>query len=487
LTVGKKLMASVLAMMSVVLGITFASLYSLGKVGDELEKSTGPTSEKLALAGDLKATANIMRTGQRGLLLNAVQNDEKGLEKVRQEYAPRYQAARAMIARMKALLDSDAGRELAAALESHVHKHASCFQQIVELCTSGKIPDAFVLYREKGAPAGAAMEKTAGALMELVKNLMKDSAAAGHQKVVAAWWTAVLINIAAMLLVGLIAMTLRRITRTLRKVAVDLSEYTNQITSATAQIASTSQSLAQEACEQAAAIEETSAASQEVTSMIHRTADNSKNAAEVMETVDDRVTEGNRALDHMVASMEQITSSSDKIAKIIKAIDEIAFQTNILALNAAVEAARAGDAGMGFAVVADEVRNLAQRSAQAARDTAALIEDSIAKSKEGGSRLEHVARVVRSITESASKVKVLVDEVSLGTREQAVGVEEISKSVIQMEQVTQTAAAHAEESASACEEIAAQTQSLHDIAGQLESMVGISQDRTTNHAPRIAG
>jgi CHASE3 domain sensor protein len=164
LTVGKKLMASVLAMMSVVLGITFASLYSLGKVGDEMERSTGPTAEKLALAGDLKATANIMRTGQRGLLLNALQNDEKGLEKVRQEYEPRYQAARAMIARMKALLDSDAGRELAAALESHVHQHASCFQQILELCTSGRIPDASVLYREKGAPAGAAPWKKQPAL-----------------------------------------------------------------------------------------------------------------------------------------------------------------------------------------------------------------------------------------------------------------------------------------------------------------------------------
>src|SRR5205814_5925044 len=118
-----------------------------------------------------------------------------------------------------------------------------------------------------------------------------------------------------------------------------------------------------------------------------------------------------------VDSMDGITASSDKIFKINRVIDEIAFQTNILALNAAVEAARAGEAGMGFAVVADEVRNLAQRSAQAAKDTAALIEESISKSHEGKNNLNQVATGVRSITESADKVKVLVEEVKLGSEQ----------------------------------------------------------------------
>ena len=173
-----------------------------------------------------------------------------------------------------------------------------------------------------------------------------------------------------------------------------------------------------------------------------------------------------------MVSMNEINASSDKISKIIKVIDEIAFQTNILALNAAVEAARAGEAGMGFAVVADEVRNLAQRSAQAAKDTAGLIEESIAKSKDGKTKLGQVAAAVRSVTESASKVKTLVDEVKLGSEEQARGIEQVSKAITQMEHVTQTTAANAEETASASEELSAQSETLRAIVGRLNGMIG---------------
>jgi methyl-accepting chemotaxis protein len=188
--------------------------------------------------------------------------------------------------------------------------------------------------------------------------------------------------------------------------------------------------------------------------------------------VDQRVSEGNRTLVEMVESMQQITGSSDKISKIIKVIDEIAFQTNILALNAAVEAARAGEAGMGFAVVADEVRNLAQRSAQAAKDTAGLIEESIARSNEGSRRLDHVTQVIRTITESAAKVRTLVDEVNLGSQEQARGIAAISKSISQMDSVTQANAATAEQSASASEELSAQAEALENIARDLRTLVG---------------
>ncbi len=206
--------------------------------------------------------------------------------------------------------------------------------------------------------------------------------------------------------------------------------------------------------------------------MARKNAENSQSANALVTQSQQKFTETNHSLETMVVAMGDIKASSDKVAKIIKVIDEIAFQTNILALNAAVEAARAGEAGMGFAVVADEVRNLAQRCAQAAKDTAALIEESIAKSNDGKTKVDQVAVAIRAITEESAKVKTLVDEVSLGSQEQTRGIEQVAKALTQMEQVTQQSAANAEESAAAAEELTAQAATLMDVVGQLSAMVG---------------
>ena len=262
-----------------------------------------------------------------------------------------------------------------------------------------------------------------------------------------------------------------KLSNKLMGIVRSLSDGSSQVTSAVSQIAATSQTLAQGASEQAASLEETSAASQEIAAMNHKNADNSQYAAKEMAEVDRRIHASNAALGDLVSSMQEIKESGDNIAKIIKVIDAIAFQTNILALNAAVEAARAGEAGAGFAVVADEVRNLAQRSAQAAKDTTALIEESIAKSNAGNSKLQQITVVIQGIDESASRVKLLVDEVHQGSAEQARGAEQVSKAIQQMEQVTQSNAASAEESAAASQELSAQASAMNDIAHQLSEVV----------------
>jgi methyl-accepting chemotaxis protein/methyl-accepting chemotaxis protein-1 (serine sensor receptor) len=212
---------------------------------------------------------------------------------------------------------------------------------------------------------------------------------------------------------------------------------------------------------------------EEMASMTRMNAEHSRETAALMAEVELSVQASNEALRHMVLSMAGIGESSEKVARIIKTIDEIAFQTNILALNAAVEAARAGSAGLGFSVVAEEVRNLAQRSAQAARDTAALIEDSIAKSREGGQRVDEVATSIAAITKSANGVKKLVDAISEASRQQSQGIEQVSQAITRMERVTQTTAATAEQSAAASEQLNAEAETSMSVMGKVEAFVGV--------------
>jgi methyl-accepting chemotaxis protein len=267
------------------------------------------------------------------------------------------------------------------------------------------------------------------------------------------------------------AWTIRSLGKALADCVTVLAESAVQVAAASTQIASTSQSLSQGSSQQAASLQEVSASMEEMTAMTKRNAENSAEATAMMAATVTQVDRSNSALQEMVVSMGAIKLSSEKVARINKTIDEIAFQTNILALNAAVEAARAGEAGMGFAVVADEVRNLAQRSAVAARDTADLIEEAIANSNQGAAKLEQVATAIRGITDSASKVKGLVDEVNEASKQQTQGIGQVATAVTQVSAVTQTAAASAEESAAAAQELSAQSQTVSDLVRQLEALV----------------
>lgn len=279
----------------------------------------------------------------------------------------------------------------------------------------------------------------------------------------------------------------RSITRPIRAVAETLSSGAEHTASAAGQVSAASQSLAEGASEQAASLEETSSSLEEMASMTKRNADTAGKVKDLGNQARVAGDAGVNDMNAMVNAMDAIKASSDDIAKIIKTIDEIAFQTNILALNAAVEAARAGEAGMGFAVVADEVRNLAQRCAQAAKETSVKIEDAVRKSAHGAEISGKVAQSLQAIVAKARQVDEMAGEVAAASQEQSQGIEQVNKAVAEMDKVTQSNAANAEESASAAEELNAQADSLRDAVSELLQLVDGSNARLSARPATASG
>jgi len=345
--------------------------------------------------------------------------------------------------------------------------------QYMELVRQGKAEEHKKLLSEVGIPAYEASVKAVDASVDYNKKLGTDASTASKA---AARSSIVLICIAlgvALIMAGLLTWKIVSSTTTvLREMATNLDQGATQTASAARQVSAASQTLSSGASEQAASVEETSASLEEISSMIRSTADNAQKAKALAGEAHAVAQAGSRTMVEMTQAMAAIDKSSAEVAKIVKNIDEIAFQTNILALNAAVEAARAGEAGAGFAVVADEVRSLAQRSAAAAKETAEKIEAAIASSRNGSQSCDKVRGSLTQIAEKVSSTDCLVGEIATAAREQAQGIDQINTAITQMDQVTQSNSASAEESASAAEELDAQAASLKDMVGHLRQLVG---------------
>jgi methyl-accepting chemotaxis protein len=268
----------------------------------------------------------------------------------------------------------------------------------------------------------------------------------------------------------------RGIIRTLNHIVARLTQGGAEVSQASQSIVSASQDLAQGAGEQASSIEEVSSSLEEMSSMTNENAENAKRSNAMADDARKNAMNGKEAMVRMSQAIDNIKASSDQTATIVKTIDEIAFQTNLLALNAAVEAARAGDAGRGFAVVAEEVRNLAQRSAEAARNTAALIEGSQKNAENGVGVRKEVESNLETILKAVAQVSVVVDELAAASNQQAQGIAQINASVSQMDKVTQSTAANAEETAAASEALSSQTVELNEIVSLLVQIMGAVSD-----------
>jgi len=266
--------------------------------------------------------------------------------------------------------------------------------------------------------------------------------------------------------------TQHNITRPVKRIIEGLNEGAEQVVAASCQVSTASHSLAEGSSEQAASIEETSSSLEEMSSMVKQNADNTKEAARLVDISRQSMKTSHKFLKQTQDCMTKISSDGEKTSKLLKNIDEIAFQTNLLALNAAVEAARAGESGAGFAVVADEVRNLAQRSASTAKDTEKLIGTTLENIKEGVKLVASSTEEFYQMGEDAKKVSELFAEISVASQEQSQGIGQINTAVNEMDKVVQQNAANAEESASASEEMNAQAEQMKGFVDNLVALVG---------------
>ncbi len=489
----KRMTASFVAMLALVMAISFASWRTVTKLEDVLNDTVHTTGRKMASISKLATALADMRAEEQALILYFSINDTGQVDQYKQRFQAAAAVARTQIDEIRPLMTTDEARAATVSLDTGLNSWNNYYRDMIRLCGEQKCADGLSIAASKIAPLAAQMSRTAAEVYELGSRIQRQEEDDAGRQIASSRWITILLVLVSLGICGIILFAVRKVGVTLRTVAHEVGDGSDQVASAATEVASASQSLAQGASEQAASLEETSASAQEIGSMTQKNAENARAAADLMGQATQIVATVDQSIAEMAKSMAEINGSSAKISKIIKVIDEIAFQTNILALNAAVEAARAGEAGMGFAVVADEVRNLAQRSAQAAKDTATLIDESIRNSNEGKTKLEQVTRAMSANTDISGKVKTLVDEVNVGSHEQARAIEQIAGAITQMEQVTQKTAAHAEQSASASEQMTAQAHAmkasvehLRDLSGGSGSGSGRAESGRFQPGTRIA-
>ena len=416
--------------------------------------------EKLATINQVTEIGTYSRIfGQRA----QVKKDISILEGAIQKFDSMYK----LIEQLKANTTRPADLEQLNSIETAAKTYENSLKGFVVVMHEGEMESKLLL------KAGAEVLSAAEAVVDLGLTTVADVSKEATSSLSMASWVMVVGLIVAVILSLLIALYIIRSIVTLVTDSVKLlSEGTTQVVSASEQISSASVSLAEGASSQASSVEEVSATIEQATASNNQNADNSREANILAQHSNDAAKVGNQRVVELMGAMEQITASSQKIAKIIKTIDEIAFQTNLLALNAAVEAARAGEHGLGFAVVAEEVKNLAERSAGAAKEITGIIEASIDQVKMGTDVANKTKDSFTDILNGIKKTSDLIGEIAISAKEQAEGMNQIAIAMGSVDQITQQNASASEETAAAAEELNAQALSMLESVAEMAALAG---------------
>lgn len=474
---------SVVLMLSVV--IALIGVTRLNFVKGILENIVDDKNIKVKLANDMVDGLNVIARAVRNIALlddtASMQKEKERIDAARKVFGEAYEKLIKMVA-------SDKGKEILTSIKKDQEVVKPLVDKAVALGLENKASEAtHVLMHEVRIPQNKLIDNVNG-LIAYQEELTNKTGEEAERACSSA--NTLVLSISALSLVAgaLFAFFLTRsITNPLNRVIEGLSEGAEQIASASGQVSAASQQLAEGSSQQAASIEETSASLEEIAAMTKQNASNASQADTLMKEANHVVKHANDSMTELTRSMQEITCASEETSKIIKTIDEIAFQTNLLALNAAVEAARAGEAGAGFAVVADEVRNLAMRAADAAKNTASLIEGTVKKVNEGSAMVSRTYQAFTRVAQSASRVGELVGEIAAASKEQAQGIEQVTLAATEMDKVVQQNAANAEENASASEEMNAQGKEMLGFVSELTALVGGSGNNAGNgRGPRPA-